>query len=403
MNESERDSFLKGITTERTSTSMSTVVPMASRTTPPAPQSLQPPPPQEEQRQEIESTGDAGNDPTSSSRVEQTGDAGTRQDVMTDANVPEQDIQATDEGADNDSLVETATVQSSLQATAGSTTTAAEQETDTVRPPTMRNHLRRYTIGTLHLDSYVDIFNLLSATASNYVDPEGTYVRKLSLANYPFQLRAALRDNDPVIVLVESEIEQATLTMSGDLSRVREYYPAGSGIDWVKFQYHLAIMQHVAPIGWTAPGFRMGGRFPLTVQNMCQLIMNHDAFATCHTTPIREWHKVRHMITLGKDSDARSNYARDAIRALLQYNKYASENNNEVEQMMLDAELEQYSTWAPRMDRISEAIRTGSDIVEVPVERLQQMEQRRQDAEEALMDQLQKEDEEQGQEKGKET
>ena len=124
--------------------------------------------------------------------------------------------------------------------------------------------------------------------------------------------------------------------MSGDLSRVREYYPAGSGIDWVMFQYHLALMQHVAPIGWTAPGFRMGGRFPLTVQNMCQRMMTHESFAACHTTPLREWHRVRHMLTMGKDSDVRASYSRDAIKALLDYNQYADTHNNEVEQMMLD-------------------------------------------------------------------
>ena len=59
MNESERESFLKGITTERTSTSMSTVVPMTSRSAPTEPQPLQPSLPQEEQRQETESTGNA--------------------------------------------------------------------------------------------------------------------------------------------------------------------------------------------------------------------------------------------------------------------------------------------------------------------------------------------------------
>ena len=176
MNESERESFLKGITTERTSTSMSTVVPMISRSAPSASQPLQPSLPQEEQRQETESTGDAaqregdGNVPTSSSQVEQTEDANMRQDAATDPDVPDRDIQATDEADDNDSLMETATIQSSQQATAGSTTAATEEVTDTVRPSSTRNHLRNYTIGSLHLDSYVDIFNILAAVASKYVD-----------------------------------------------------------------------------------------------------------------------------------------------------------------------------------------------------------------------------------------
>ena len=145
----------------------------------------------------------------------------------------------------------------------------------------------------------------------------------------------------------------------------------------------------------------MGGRFPLTVQSMCQRMVPHDPFANCHTTPIKEWHKVRHMLTLKKDQNVRSNYARDAIKALVEYNQYASEHNNEVEQMMLDAQLEQYTTWAPRLDNISEAIRSGSAIVEVPVERIEQLEQRSRDAEEALMDQLRKEDEDRARRKEK--
>ena len=219
-----------------------------------------------------------------------------------------------------------------------------EQSTEAAEHIQNRNHLRNYLLGSLHLDSYVDIFNILSASASKYVDSEGTYVRKLSLANYPYQLRTTLGGHDPVTVLVDSEIEQVILAMAGDLSKVREVYPSENGIDWVKFQYHLALMQHAAPMGWTATGFRMGGRFPLAVQNMCQRIMSHDPFANCHTTPMKDWHKVRHMLTLRKDPDTRSSYARDAIQALCQYNAYAVDNNTEVEQLLLDALIMEYST-----------------------------------------------------------
>ena len=229
----------------------------------------------------------------------------------------------------------------------------AEQSTEVADPPHNRNHLRNCTVGTLHLDSYVDIFNILSATASKYVDSEGTYVRKLSLANYPYQLRTTLGGHDPVIVLVDSEIEQAILTMAEDLSRVREFYPLNDGIDWVKFQYHLAITQHAAPMGWTAPGFRMGGRFPLAVQNMCQRLMTHNSFTNCHTTPMKDWHKVRHMLTLRKDQDTRSQYARDAIQALCQYAEYAVNNDTEVQQLLLDAATMDYSSWSSELDTIS--------------------------------------------------
>ena len=81
------------------------------------------------------------------------------------------------------------------------------------------HHSQELSSGISPLDSYVDIFNILSASASKYVDSAGTYVRKLSLANYPYQLRATLGSHDPVIVLVDSEIEQAILAMAGDLSK----------------------------------------------------------------------------------------------------------------------------------------------------------------------------------------
>ena len=253
------------------------------------------------------------------------------------------------------------------------------------------------TLGTIFLDLFTWTHMLIFSTSCQhqrlrYVDSEGTFVRQLSLASYPYQLRATLNSHDPVIVLVDSEIEQAILAMAGDLTRVREVYPSENGIDWVMFQYHLALMQHAAPMGWTAPGFRMGGRFPLAVQNMCQRIMSHDAFANCHTTPLKDWHKVKHMLTLRKDPDTSSNYARDAIQALCQYNAYALENSTEVEQLLLDALTMEYSTWAPELDTISNAIRTGG-VVELPAAQVEQLERQSRDAEEALIQQLRMEDE----------
>ena len=214
-------------------------------------------------------------------------------------------------------------------------------------------------------------------------------MRKLSLDNYPYQLRTALGGHDPVIVFVDSEIEQAILTMAEDLSKVREYYPLRDGIDWVKFQYHLALMQHAAPMGWTAPGFRMGCRFPLAVQGMCQRLMNHEAFANYHTTPMKDWHKVRHMLTLKRDKDIRSNYAHDAIQALCQYTKYASDNDTEVQQLLLDVTTMEYTSWATELDSIAAVVNTGLGVVELPVVQVQQLERQSRVAEEALMHQIQ--------------
>ena len=217
-------------------------------------------------------------------------------------------------------------------------------------------------------------------------------MRKLSLDNYPYQLRTALGGHDPVIVFVDSEIEQAILTMAQDLSRVREYYPLRDGIDWVKFQYQLALMQHAAPMGWTAPGFRMGGRFPLAVQGLCQRLMAHGAFVNYHTTPMREWHKVRHMLTLKRDKDTRSNYAHDAIQALCQYAEYASNNDTEVQQLLLDVTTVEYPSWVTELDSISAVVNTGLGVVELPVSQVEQLERQSRVAEEALIDQVQRAD-----------
>ena len=134
--------------------------------------------------------------------------------------------------------METATVHSSQLATAGSTMGGMEQSTEAVRTSSNRNHLRNYLLDLSTWTHMLIFSTFCQQSASRYVDSEGTYVRKLSLANYPYQLRAALGSHDPVIVLVDSEIEQAILAMAGDLSKVREVYPSENGIDWVKFQYH---------------------------------------------------------------------------------------------------------------------------------------------------------------------
>ena len=102
-------------------------------------------------------------------------------------------------------------------------------------------------------------------------------------------------------------------------------------------------MQHMAPLGWTAPGYRAGGRFPLAVQDICQNLIVHNPFANCHTTSMKDWHKVRHMLTLKRDEGTRIDYVTTALRALCQYNEMATNSNSEVQQQMLDAALLDYA------------------------------------------------------------
>ena len=237
----------------------------------------------------------------------------------------------------------------------------------------------------------MDIFNILAAAASRFTDPQGTYVRRLSLDDVPYQLRATLYNQDPVIVLVDAEIEQALLSMMGDTTKFREVYATEGVIDWVMFQYHLSVMQHMAPLGWTAPGYRAGGRFPLAVQDICQNLVAHNPFANCHTTSMKDWHKVRHMLTLKRDEGTRIDYVTTVLRALCQYNEMATHSNSEFQQQMLDAALLDYADWAPELENMQESFRTGVPPPNLPSERMEEMERQSREAERDLIQRLDKE------------
>ena len=259
----EREAFLRGLAAHRESTSMSAMVQIPSEATPPTVEPTQPPPIQEEPRQSAESTAVEG-------PQEEPGDApvvSSDQPDPEDVKKESDSVKQEDDQTDGDVAV---TDQASQVATVGSVVGDAEPAANTQQTQVRRNNLAMYTIGNLGLDSFVDIFNVLSATASRYVDSEGTFVRKLSLSDQPPHLRELLGDYDPVIVFVDSEIEEAIRTMAGDLFALSQRYPSQHGIDWITFQYHLSLMQRDAPVGWNAPGFRLGGRIPMSVGNICQ-------------------------------------------------------------------------------------------------------------------------------------
>ena len=151
MDESERKSFLDGITTEvteRTSTSMSTVVPMPSKAAPPVTKPLQPQPPREGQEQgpgstaTVDQQGESGDAPASSSQTEQAEVTDAQQGTEAEASEAQQDTGAAVEESDRGSVTEPATVHSSQLATAGSTTGGAEQPTEAAESLRNRKHLR---------------------------------------------------------------------------------------------------------------------------------------------------------------------------------------------------------------------------------------------------------------------
>ena len=234
------------------------------------------------------------------------------------------------------------------------------------------------------MDSYVDMFNILSAVASRYVDAEGTFVRKLSLDNYPFQLRASVGIYDPVVVLVDAEIEQAIGTMAGDLTSLKRASHL-IRIDWVKFQYCLSLIQAQAPSGWTAPGFRRGGRYPVSVQNICQNLIQHDAFNKCHTTLIKEWHKVRHMLTLKRDAETSQRYSHEAIKALCEYNTVAVSNAADFETEALHEIFDNEEKWLPMVNDTLEIMRHSSNIGNLPTGQLGELERESRRAEDELL------------------
>ena len=383
----EREAFLKGLATHRESTSMSAMVQISPEDSPPAVEPTQPPPTQEEPEQSAESNAMEG-------PQENSGDAPVVSSDQPDPEgVKKESDSVTEEDAQTGGDV-AATDQVSQVATAGSVVGDAEPVAGPPQTQARRNNLTRYTIGNLGLDSFVDIFNVLCATASRYVDSEGTFVRKLGLSEQPPHMREILGDYDPVIVFVDSEIEEAIRTMAGDLSALNQRYPSQHGIDWITFQYHLSLMQRDAPRVWHAPGFRMGGRIPLSVGNLCQNHMAHDEFRHCHTTPIRDWQRVRHMGTLKRDPAMRENYVHDAIGALVHYNKIAMEASRQLEAMTMDdMMMVEYDDWSSQLEPLSEAIRTGAGAAAIPDPHMEDRERQAREAEAELIQSIEDENE----------
>ena len=252
-------------------------------------------------------------------------------------------------------------------ATAGSV--QGEAEPLVMLQPTQirRNNLARYRIGEVGMDTFIDIFNVLSSVASRYVDSVGTFVRKLNLSEAPPRARELLGEHDPIFVFVDSEIEEATCSMAGDLSELRQRYPSPQGIDWLSFQYHLTLLQKDGPTGWDAPGFRQGGRIPMSVANICQNLITHEHFTHCHSTPFRDWQRVRHMSTLRRNPETRKNYAYEAVSALALYCQRAREANPQLEAAAMDdMMMMDYEEWFSQIETISEAIRARSSEPAVP-------------------------------------
>ena len=331
MQDDERESFLKGLAAQRESTSMSTMVQIISDDTQPPIEPTQVPHIEEDTEQMAEATAEEPqqsaeataeepersaemtvedpdqpvDQPDSEGHQEEPGDApvpSTDQPGLEDVKKESDSVKQEDDQPDDDL---TAADLISQVATAGSVEGDAEPLAMLQPTQSRRNNLARYRIGEVGLDTFIDIFNVLNAVASRYVDSVGTFVRRLSLSGASTRAMELIGEYDPVFVFVDTEIEEAICSMAGDLSAVRQRYPSAQGIDWITFQYHLTLLQRDGPTGWDAPGFRMGGRIPMSVADICQNLMTHDNFRHCHSTPFRDWQRVRHMNTLRRDPATR--------------------------------------------------------------------------------------------------
>ena len=279
MEDSERQAFLRDITQPQESTSMSTMVPITSDSTSIPMESTEPQPSQGGTAEPEELSAMEGTHEEPGKLQAPTSNQPTLEEIKKESDSVKQENDQSDGE-------EAAADQASQVATAGSALGDAGQVADLQLPQVRRNPLARYSNGNIGLDTFVDIFNILCATASRYVDSEGTFVRKWTLSDLPLGIRESLGGFDPIVVFVDSEIEEAIRASVGDLSSIMRRYPLHPGVDWITFQYHMTLLQTEVQTGWNAPGFRRGGRLPMSVVNICQNRMAHDAFVSCHSTPV---------------------------------------------------------------------------------------------------------------------
>ena len=100
----------------------------------------------------------------------------------------------------------------------------------------------------------------------------------------------------------------------------------------------------------------------MSTGDICQSRVTHDEFKYCHSTPIRDWQRVRHMATLKRDPAIRENYVHDAVSALALYAQRAREANPQLEELAMDdmMMMVDYDDLSTQLDTLSEAIRTGN-------------------------------------------
>ena len=182
----------------------------------------------------------------------------------------------------------------------------------------------------------------------------------------------------PSLFLLMSRLKKRFAQWQAISRHVRQRYPSPQGIDWITFQYHLTLLQRDGPVGWDAPGFRMGGRIPMSVADICQNHMTHEEFRHCHSTPFRDWQRVRHMVTLRRDPATRErDITMMQLSALALYCTRAREANPQLEAAAMDdMMMMDYDEWSSQIDSISEAIRTGTGAAAIPDSEMEERDRR---------------------------
>ena len=185
MQDSERHAFLTGITQPQESTSMSAMVPPVSEPTSPPTEPAHPQPNQEDTGQPEELSAMEATQEESGETPEPT----SGQPALDEIKKESDSVKQENDQSDGE---EAAADQASQVATAGSGLGDVGRVVDLQLPQVRRNPMARYSNGNIGLDTFIDIFNILCATASRYVDSEGTFVRKLTMSDYPLPIRESL-------------------------------------------------------------------------------------------------------------------------------------------------------------------------------------------------------------------
>ena len=122
--------------------------------------------------------------------------------------------------------------------------------------------------------------------------------------------------------------------------------------------------------------------------------VTHDDFTKRHSTDLKEWHKVKHMLTLKRDPETCKQYVFEAASALLEYNQIALQKDAEFPTETIHEKVEPEENWHPLLGDITEMLRKGTSTEPLDPEQQQTLERSNEESAKAAEELLQGEEEE---------